>query len=190
MVLFAQSTHARRQLSCENCHGGDNTAKEKAAAHKGNFLGKPTGAQILGLCSACHQSQFAVFKTGKHIREDGKSPRVDCVQCHGAHLIGSSTPTSEFALLCTNCHGLEYIPELPTSLRNILAADDEVKNALNEWQLSGRKPSESVVGKRRELRQTIAGIVHSTNSSQAKAQEQKILELSNVLKQQIHSENK
>jgi hypothetical protein len=188
--LFAQSTHARRQLSCEHCHGGEASAKEKSAAHARSFIARPTGSQVLEMCSTCHQSQFAAFKTGKHLREDGNTPRVDCVQCHGAHLIGSPSRKSEFALLCSNCHGLEYIPELPDYLRQILSANDEVKNALNELQSAGRKPSDSLVNKRRELRKRIAEIVHPTDAGVAKIQMQSILDMSNALKLQIQNEKR
>jgi hypothetical protein len=188
--LFARSTHARRQLSCDVCHGGNSAAKDKQLAHAGNFIGKPTAGQALERCGSCHQTQLVAFKTSNHIQEDGKTPRVDCVQCHGAHLIGSYTRESNFAMLCSNCHGLEYLPELPLSLRNILSATDEVKNALNDLQNRNGKPTEPVVSGRRELRRTIAGIVHATSVSEAKAQEQKILEMGKSLKQQIQETKK
>lgn len=186
--LFNQSTHARRRLSCAACHGGNPAANERERAHAGNFIGRPRGNQILERCGSCHQAQLAAFRTSKHIQEDGKTPRVDCVQCHGAHLIGSLTTGSNFALLCSNCHGLEYLPELPTSLRNILTATDEVKNALGQYQHAGHNPSELLINRRREMRKMVAAIVHSTSASEANAQEQKLLEMSRTLKQQIPGE--
>src|SRR5262249_54318869 len=165
--LFLSSTHARRSISCKECHGGDATATDKQTAHGQNFIGKPTANQILEMCSACHKGVMDVFKTSLHFPEKIQQSRLTCTQCHGTHTIGKLTKPSEFAVTCTNCHGLEYLPALPEPLQKILKMDDEVRDALSDLERENRKPSEEISKQRRELRHQIAEIVHATSTKSA-----------------------
>jgi len=183
--LFQNSTHSRRHLSCKECHGGDAIATEKQAAHGQNFIGKPTPAQLLEMCSVCHQSVVGVFKKSLHFPEKIQQARLDCVQCHGAHTIGKIVRRSEFAVNCTNCHGLEYLPALPEPLQKILQIDDDVRDALGNLEKENRKASEEILRQRRDLRRQIAEIVHATNTQRAMEQAPTLLTSGEILKKQI-----
>ena len=52
--LFAGSVHTRNAITCTGCHGGDYKARDKAAAHAANFIGKPSSVEQVAMCGACH----------------------------------------------------------------------------------------------------------------------------------------
>ena len=183
--IFQNSTHSRRHISCKECHGGDATATDKAAAHGQNFIGKPTAPQILEMCGACHQPAVEIFKKSLHFPEKIQQSRLTCVQCHGAHTIGKIIDHSEFAVTCTNCHGLEYLPALPEPLQKILQMDDEVRDALANLEKEGRKPTEEITRQRRELRHQIGDLVHATNTKSATEKAPALLNSGEILKKQI-----
>src|SRR5215216_7025038 len=83
--LFSRSTHAKANIKCNLCHGGDPTASSKAAAHAKNFAGKFTPNETLAMCGSCHGVPLEKFKASVHFPERRGAPRMDCVQCHGAH---------------------------------------------------------------------------------------------------------
>src|SRR5438128_4108802 len=64
--LFARSVHARRGLTCDACHGGDAKAQDKQAAHASNFTARPSGAEQVAMCGACHTQPSADFRTSLH----------------------------------------------------------------------------------------------------------------------------
>ncbi len=51
---WKESFHAKHNVSCHDCHGGDPEAYEIATAHRGRFLGIPTKLETIELCSECH----------------------------------------------------------------------------------------------------------------------------------------
>ncbi|HEX8090522.1 MAG TPA: c-type cytochrome [Blastocatellia bacterium] len=161
--LFSKSTHAKAMTGCDGCHGGEPAASTKQAAHANNFVGKPTPNETLGMCGSCHTPQLAAFKTSAHFPERRGTPRMDCAQCHGAHTVGSPARNFSFALFCTGCHGLEYLPELPREFQKMLALVDEQKDSLASLDASGRKASGEILKRRREIRRAVGEIVHSTD---------------------------
>src|ERR1044071_5302971 len=48
--------HRDRGFACAECHGGDQSASDKARAHDTAraFQGKPAGAAIVATCARCH----------------------------------------------------------------------------------------------------------------------------------------
>ena len=49
-------------MSCVNCHGGDATKSDKAAAHavSAGFAGVPNQVDIPALCASCHSNVDAM----------------------------------------------------------------------------------------------------------------------------------
>lgn len=180
--LFAHSTHSRSSLSCNDCHGGDPMANEKQAAHSQNFVGKMISNQILERCGSCHQAQLATFQSSRHFPAQKNMARVDCVQCHGAHTVGKLQGDSNFAYVCTGCHGLEYLPELPLAVRKTLDMTDEIRNLLRDLEGKGVKPTEESVKLRRELRHEVGQRVHATDAKGVQENATKFLEMGNRLK--------
>ena len=161
--LFAHSTHAKAGVECSQCHGGEPAASSKEAAHKASFVGRPGPNETLAMCGSCHTAPLAKFKASAHFPERRGAPRMDCVQCHGAHTVGATGRNFSFALFCTGCHGLEYLPELPREFQKMLALVDEEKDSLAALESSGRVASGEVMKRRREIRRMVGDIVHSTD---------------------------
>ena len=161
--LFRNSTHARTRKTCSSCHGGDGSASDKASAHSGRFIGQPSSNDVLAMCGACHQTALAAFKTSRHFPEHRGSSRVDCVQCHGAHTVGSPTRNFSFATYCTGCHGLEYLPGLPSEIQKTLSMLDDLTDAIRASESRGRALSSEGSQLRKEIRRSIADIVHPTD---------------------------
>jgi hypothetical protein len=77
--------------------------------------------------------------------------------------VGATGRNFSFALFCTGCHGLEYLPELPREFQKMLALVDEEKDSLAALESSGRVASGEVMKRRREIRRMVGDIVHSTD---------------------------
>ncbi|MCI0489502.1 MAG: cytochrome c3 family protein [Blastocatellia bacterium] len=182
VALYRNSTHARAAIACNLCHGGDAAAKDKESAHKAEFVGLPTPEQTLDMCGACHLQQLAAFKTGRHFPESRRSPRLDCSQCHGAHLVGSPERNFSFAYYCAGCHGQEYLPRLPEEFQKMLATVDELADAKRTFAEKGRALPEEFVKRRREVRRLIAEIVHPTDLQKGMEKSSDIVRLGDGLK--------
>jgi cytochrome c3-like protein len=164
-TLYSKSVHAKSAFGCDACHGGNPNATDKQTAHRFKFAGNPSDPQKLAMCGQCHTAQLATFKTSLHHPERVAASRMTCVECHGAHTVGSLSRDFSFALYCTNCHGLEYLPALPQEFQKMLALVDEQRALLEKLATAGRKPSGELLALRREIRRTVAEIVHATNLS-------------------------
>lgn len=126
--LFKVDIHGARGLSCNDCHGGDPSKDDKAAAKSPytGYLGTPKPAEIPAFCGKCH-SDASVMKRfnpslrvdqvqeyytsthGKRLRE-GDQNVATCVSCHGIHGIRAATDSTSpiYALnvaeTCAKCH--------------------------------------------------------------------------------------
>jgi len=124
-VPFETSSHAREQVRCVSCHGGDDRSLEQGVAHGSGFRGRPARAAIPALCASCHSNeqrmraynlpvdQFALYQTSGHgVRLARGETRVAvCSDCHGAHDIlspadpGSRVFPANIPRTCGRCHG-------------------------------------------------------------------------------------
>ena len=163
VALFAPSVHARAGVACDSCHGGNAGSSEKATAHNAGFTSKPSPVDQLAICGRCHQQPLADFKSSRHFPRSIETPRMTCVDCHGAHTVGSRIRDFSFALYCTNCHGLEYLPELPPEFRKFLQIADEERTLMVGATSWGRQPSTELQAKRRDVRRALADIIHRTD---------------------------
>ncbi|MFL6214185.1 MAG: c-type cytochrome [Blastocatellia bacterium] len=188
--LFAHSVHARRRLTCDACHGGDAKAQDQQAAHARNFIGKPSPVEQVTMCGACHTQASADFRTSLHFPKNFEVPRVTCSDCHGAHTVGSASRDFSFAVFCTNCHGLEYLPELPASLRGLLQIADEENRAVARYRAWGREPSGELIRTRREVRHRISDLVHKTDLPHVAERAPEIIQLDSAFKRLLEAEKK
>lgn len=168
-ALFATSVHAKSAVGCSACHHGDESASTKEKAHAGQFgfIGKPSAVEQLTICGACHEQPLTEFKTGLHYPKNLNLPRMACSDCHGAHTVGSPRRDVSFAAYCTNCHGLEYLPELPAEFRKLLEVADEETRWLARLRAWGGKPSNELIARRRATRRLIGELVHKTDLRRA-----------------------
>jgi cytochrome c553 len=189
-ALYARSIHARRGFGCDSCHGGDAKARDKAAAHAVNFVGKPLAVEQLAMCGACHQQPPADMKISLHFPKKLDAPRLACSDCHGAHMVGSASRDFSFATFCTNCHGLEYLPELPADFRKLLQVADEENRALARWRAWGREPANDLMARRREVRRIIGDLVHKTDLQHGVERAPEVVKLDEAFKRMSNAQAK
>lgn len=186
--IHQASAHGRAGINCADCHGGDPAQTDKAKAHLTNFVGRPDRNGTLTVCGACHQMQFAQFKTSKHFPEKQGMPRLDCAECHGAHAVGNPPESFSIGQFCVGCHGLEYLPSLPQEFQDLLNLSDDLRDAFNRLAAKGRKTSDEAIKQRKELRQLTAEIIHPTDLKGGLMRIPQILSKGEELKKQIKVE--
>lgn len=127
--LSKGDVHDARGLSCVDCHRGDASKEDMAAAmdRRKGFIGKPKPAEIPAMCGRCHSNAdfMKIFNPGLRVDQEreystsvhGKllktgDPRVaTCVSCHGNHGVRAiNDPLSKVHALnvaetCGSCHG-------------------------------------------------------------------------------------
>jgi cytochrome c553 len=129
-AVFTQAdVHRENGFACADCHGGDPTAADKAAAHDAAklFRGKPAGQAIVETCARCHSDaafmrkyaprqrvdqavEYAASTHGKQLAQ-GDTLVATCVSCHGAHGVrkvnDAKSPVfpTNVANTCGSCHG-------------------------------------------------------------------------------------
>lgn len=110
------------------CHGGNGATTDKAAAKAPGtgFRGKPSGQQIIAVCSRCHSDAALMRRYAPRQRVDqeaedatsvhgqqlakGDTKVATCVSCHGAHgvrlVADAQSPVYPLnvAATCTKCH--------------------------------------------------------------------------------------
>jgi hypothetical protein len=120
--------HDARGLSCVDCHRGDASKDDMAAAmdRKKGFIGKPKPMDIPALCGRCHSNaefmksfnpslrvdQEREYSTSVHgkLLKSGDQQVATCVSCHGSHGIRAiNDPLSKVYALnvadtCGSCH--------------------------------------------------------------------------------------
>ncbi|MBI5378783.1 MAG: hypothetical protein HZA23_01330 [Nitrospirae bacterium] len=109
---WEQSVHARNQVTCNFCHGGDPSKAEKKEAHAGvlnsnNPKSRVYYQTIPKTCGACHD-QYQAFQQSRHylmLQKTGKGP--NCATCHGA-MATKVLSLKEMQQTCTLCHSKPY----------------------------------------------------------------------------------
>lgn len=103
------SPHAAARVGCEACHGGDATAEDRDAAHRGVVASSSRASplyytRIPSTCGRCHSAELGYFRASVHnarLERDGRGP--NCVTCHGA--MATSILSAEQVLgTCSACH--------------------------------------------------------------------------------------
>jgi hypothetical protein len=119
------SVHARPDIDCTTCHGGDPAASTKEAAHSDATRMRISPRASVELCSGCHSDRQRMHRFGLHTDQleqyrtsvhgkkllDENNPDVaTCVSCHGAHdVLSVRDPLSSVHKLnlpatCGRCH--------------------------------------------------------------------------------------
>ncbi len=160
--LFAQDIHAKKGLSCADCHGGNRNSEdvEEAMNKSRGFLGVPKGDDISKMCAGCHSNvekmkgygsrlpayQWETLLTSVHgkLSTTGKDHIAQCTTCHNAHgIVAVDNPASPVHPLnatktCARCHSSaafmrNYNPSLPVDqLEKYRTSVHGMKNALGD----------------------------------------------------------
>lgn len=134
--------HAKRGVTCADCHGGDPTLEDgdEAMDEALGFIGIPERHEIPKFCGKCHSnpeymrgfdpniatdqySKYMISGHGKRLAKSRDDKVAVCTSCHGVHGIlpadnpNSPTYAENIPETCGNCHGdAEYMEgrDIPT----------------------------------------------------------------------------
>lgn len=140
-----RSAHARANVGCESCHGGNPNSFESPQAHQGILAsGNPASPvhrwNLPATCGKCHAGPFTNFQQSKHysLLRAGDRDVPMCTTCHGeagADLLSPKGLEGQ----CAQCHGpgkiaarSDYPPEGRMMLEGIRDARALLKTA-NEF---------------------------------------------------------
>ena len=121
---FSQGVHSERGIRCDDCHGGNPSALETEAAHRGSAFDPGNKVAIARLCSSCHSDpnqmrqyglpagELAEFRTSRHgqVLLQGNVDAPTCTECHDAHTIlrptdaRSNVYPTNIPATCAVCH--------------------------------------------------------------------------------------
>lgn len=145
-IEWERSNHAKAGVSCQACHKGDPSLKDKAAAHKGLL---PSGdakstvyfTNIPATCGACHAAQSKAFQKSAHYKELRRSGRgPNCLTCHGS-MANEVLAPRQLETLCTVCH------RRPTLAYAALLALNNARTTLGRLEAAlARAPEKKVDG--------------------------------------------
>jgi hypothetical protein len=141
-VAFEHSIHAKEEIRCTDCHGGNAEARDIKPAHGGNFRTLTDRKSIPELCATCHSNssmmrpynlpteQFLIYQTSNHGQAlaRGLDTAAVCSDCHGAHdILPATDPASRvyprnLADTCASCHADEALME-PVNLSSTVVED-------------------------------------------------------------------
>jgi nitrate/TMAO reductase-like tetraheme cytochrome c subunit len=129
IAAIQDDVHAKRGLSCADCHGGDpqQDDPEQSMNPQKGFVGTPKSGDVARFCGKCHSDadfmkkftpslrvdQEAEYHTsvhGKLVKQGDQKPAT-CISCHGFHGVKAvSDPNApvyplNVAQTCGRCHG-------------------------------------------------------------------------------------
>lgn len=124
---YKLSIHYIENVSCVDCHGGNENVLDIKKAHSGNFRGKFTKSSVIELCAKCHSSaekmspygipfnQKELYMMSAHGKLLYKNKKVPvCSDCHGYHEVyktqDKKSPVNRVKVpyLCGGCHKSEF----------------------------------------------------------------------------------
>ena len=128
------SPHNGSGVTCDDCHGGNSSAKTAEKAHAGVF---PMGDKMSTLhyqkqpetCGQCHNDKRTRFVESKHYAAlMGQRAAPTCTTCHPAM---SQRPEYRTIVLnaCRNCHGEGNSEDLPL-------ITDHAENVFNQLNVA------------------------------------------------------
>jgi nitrate/TMAO reductase-like tetraheme cytochrome c subunit len=106
-----RSPHARNNIGCERCHGGNSAVFEPFLAHRGVLRStdkkSPVNrANLPATCGSCHVGPFVAFQASRHyaLLKAGNKRGPTCSSCHDA-VAGVLLSPKALESECNECHG-------------------------------------------------------------------------------------
>jgi predicted CXXCH cytochrome family protein len=141
---LAGDVHDKAGVMCIDCHGGDPSATDKAAAHNAakGYRGRPAGMQIINVCARCHSDAEFMHKFSPRQRVDQAVEYASSV--HGKRLATGDTRVAT----CINCHGAHGVrlvndvrsPAYPTNVAATCGACHSSAEHMKGYTLPDGKP--------------------------------------------------
>ena len=126
------SRHREKGASCEKCHGGDPSGKDKQIAHAGMRSASDQRSKLHWknqpeTCGACHQNVASAFVESAHYKLlNGIGLGPSCNTCHAHMATRVIYSPVDTASLCSRCHNsinsLKPSPEIPARAKETMMA--------------------------------------------------------------------
>ncbi len=143
-VFSQKDIHRESGFGCVDCHGGDQTAADKARAHDAGrgFKGAPSGQAQIATCARCHSDAELMRRFSPRQRVDQAAEYVTSV--HGKRLAAGDTQVAT----CASCHGAHGIrqvndaksPVFPTNVATTCGACHASQTHMGRYTLPGGAP--------------------------------------------------
>ena len=183
---WKRSAHARHDVGCEWCHGGDPTSFVPAEAHRdllpsSNPLSRVNRANLPRTCRMCHASESTAFARSLHnvLLQGSDSRAPTCSTCHGAMTARVPSP-SALERGCAECNPAGSARgAYPMLASQAVEAIDRIRATLIEAQQRIRKIDE---GSRRQQLwathllavETLAGAVEAVHAFDFRAMDDRV----------------
>lgn len=171
---WQQSAHARRDVGCDKCHGGDPSTFQPAEAHRGvlgpdNPASPVYRANLVRTCAPCHERNATAFGASLHQilvpADDQRAPT--CVTCHGVMRARVPSPAALEAR-CATCHPPDSTRgEYPSLMRAAVESLNAQRQRADDLQQTVERVSDrtrrvellaSIYDARTALKEAIAGV--------------------------------
>jgi hypothetical protein len=115
LLDWDRSPHARNNVGCDRCHGGNNTVFEPFLAHSGilnssNRKSPVNRVNLPSTCGSCHVGPFVAFQDSRHYQllKSGNDEGPTCSTCHDA-VAGTLLSPKALEAQCNQCHGAREV---------------------------------------------------------------------------------
>lgn len=141
---FPGDIHQQRGFACVDCHGGDAASADPTLAHSTalGYRGKPSGTQIVAVCSRCHSD-------AEFMRKFSPLQRVDQAVEYASSTHGKRLAAGDLQVAtCVSCHGAHDVrvvndprsPAFPTNVASTCAACHSSAERMKPYTLAGGGP--------------------------------------------------
>ena len=141
---WKKSWHAKNNVFCHDCHGGDPKDPSLAMSHQQRgFVGVPAAGNAHAFCGKCHigiLKNYLESGHGKALHSTGKGP--DCVVCHGSHNVQRANIDIINEQRCSKCHSYERAKVMKQALFLVEKKAGEIADGINALRRAGVYPEE------------------------------------------------
>ena len=145
LMNWNHSPHARHNIGCEKCHGGDASTFESLRAHatvlNPAHVKSPVHRRNLPTtCGTCHVGPFVAFQDSRHYQllEAGRADGPTCSTCHetaGARLLSPKALERR----CAGCHGPDEVASRAGRARNARAVYEQLAGIRSALKLASQR---------------------------------------------------
>ena len=135
---WKKSWHAKNNVFCQDCHGGDPKDPSLSMTHQRGFLGAPDARHVPEFCGKCHigiLKNYLESGHGKALRSTGKGP--NCVVCHGSHNVQPANIEIINEQRCSKCHSYERAKVMKQALFLVEKKAGEITDGIKALRRAG-----------------------------------------------------
>lgn len=137
-----RSPHARNNVGCEKCHGGNSNVFESSLAHRGilqsgNKKSPVNRANLPATCGGCHVGPFVAFQESRHyeLLKNGDDHGPTCSTCHDP-VAGQLLSAKALEKQCSECHGAREVAPRAERARNARAMYESLDAVRDQLKLA------------------------------------------------------